>query len=93
MQVIAARYNKADQVLLLVDQIPGLESLRYRKVRVDDILDRGYLYVAEYDGYVHATFQTDSDNPGLGRATTPRSPYACSWDDRDTREFGTPKGR
>jgi hypothetical protein len=71
MQVTDARYNQRGELVLLVDRIPSLETLRFRKLRVDDPVGlphgRGYLYVAEQDGYVDFFFQLDPDHGWYGQ--------------------------
>lgn len=67
MQVIDARRGEWGEPLLLVDQIPTLESLRFRKGPArDDPAERGDLYVAEQDGYVDFLFQHDPDHSWHG---------------------------
>jgi len=61
MRVIDARNGRLGKPLLLVDQIPPLEALRFRKVRVDHPTHPGHLYLAERDGYVALFFQLDPD--------------------------------
>jgi hypothetical protein len=67
MRLLNAKHHPWGEPLLLVDQIPPLETLRFRKLRVtgnlyDDPTDPGHLYVAEQDGYVAAFFQVDPDH-------------------------------
>jgi hypothetical protein len=71
MQVTDAKYDRWGELVLLVDQIPPLETLRFRKLRVDDPAGlphgRGHLYVAEQDGYVDIFFQLDPDHGWYGQ--------------------------
>lgn len=67
MRVIGAKYNRWGTLQLLVDQIPPLETLRFRKVRIDDSAEPGYLYVAEQDGYVEFYYQVDPDHYSYGQ--------------------------
>ncbi len=68
VQVINARHNQRGELLLLVEQIPALETLRFRKLRIDgDPREPGYLYVAEQDGCVDFFFQLDPDHGWYGQ--------------------------
>jgi hypothetical protein len=66
MQVIDAKHDRWGELVLLVDQIPKLETLRFQKLRIEGH-NRGHLYVAEQDGYVRFFFQDDPDQPGYGQ--------------------------
>jgi hypothetical protein len=80
MRLVNAKHTEWGEPLLLVDQIPPLETLRFRKLRVNDPAEPrppdvdpptnpGYLYVAEQDGYVAALLQDDSDHPWYGQGS------------------------
>jgi hypothetical protein len=77
MRLLNVKHHPWGEPLLLVDQIPPLETLRFRKLRVNDPVEPdpldvdgptqpGHLYVAEQDGYVAAFFQVDPDQRWLG---------------------------
>ena len=76
MRLLNAKQLEWGEPLLLVDQIPRLDTLRFRKLRVNDPVepahldvdgptDPGYLYVAEQDGYVASFFQLDPEDSWL----------------------------
>jgi len=67
MQVINAKATRRGKPVLLVDQLPRWDSLRFRKLRVDDPRDPGHLYVAEQDGLVEFLFQCDPDQSWYGQ--------------------------
>ncbi len=67
MRVIDVKVSDQDELLLLIDRIPPVETLEFRKVRIDNPAAPGYLYVAEQDGYVDFLFQHDPGHPLHGQ--------------------------